>query len=100
MPSRERRAGARAGHLSPELRTAIKEEAGRLAKLDAPVEIVRAVGDAFAALDQELGVLADLRLRAMRELRREGWSYDRIATATGLSKGRVAQLIKSQGPVR
>ena len=26
-------------------------------------------------------------------LREEGWSYDQIALSTGLSKGRVAQLV-------
>lgn len=32
------------------------------------------------------------RLRAIAEARRRGWSYDRIAAATKLSKGWVAQL--------
>ena len=54
--------------------------------------MVRAVGDTFAALDSELERIAAVRLDAVRRLRGEGWSYDRIAAATGLSKGRVAQL--------
>jgi hypothetical protein len=40
------------------------------------------VGDAFAGLDSELEQLAQARLRAVRDLRGLGWSYDRIATGT------------------
>jgi hypothetical protein len=36
--------------------------------------------------------IAAVRLTAVRRLRDDGWSYDRIAAATGLSKGRVQQL--------
>ena len=53
---------------------------------------MRAVGDAFAALDGELERFAKVRLAAIAALRADGWSYDRIAAATGLSKARVAQL--------
>lgn len=95
MPPRaRRRAGARRGALSPEVRDALRTEADRLAKLGEPLEVIKAVGDAFAALDGELERLARPRLEAVRALRRDGWSYDRIATATGLSKGRVAQLAR------
>lgn len=87
-----RRAGARAGSLSPELRQALRAEAARLARLADPVEIIKGVGDTFAALDGELARVAKVRLAAVRRLRAQGWSYDRIAAATGLSKGRVQQL--------
>lgn len=89
---RPTRAGARPGSLSAELRQALRTEARRLSRLSDPVTIVKATGDTFAALDAELERFAMLRLRAVRRLRAEGWSYDRIAAATGLSKGRVAQL--------
>ena len=94
MPPRQRRAGARRGSLSPELRDALRTEATRLGELEDPVRAARAVGDLFAAIDRELDRVAAVRLRAVRQLRRSGWSYDRIAEATGLSKGRVAQLAK------
>jgi DNA-directed RNA polymerase specialized sigma24 family protein len=80
--------------LSPQVRKALRDEAKRLEAAGGPVEQVRAVGDAFAALDAELERVAKVRLRAVAQLRRDGWSYDRIAAATGLSKGRVAQLVK------
>jgi DNA-directed RNA polymerase specialized sigma24 family protein len=94
MPPRRRRprAGARPGALSEELRTALRAEAARLDAIEEPVAAARAVGDVFAALDAELERVAAVRLNAVRALRREGWSYERIADATGLSKGRVAQL--------
>jgi DNA-directed RNA polymerase specialized sigma24 family protein len=88
------RSGARPGALSAELRTALRAEAHRLEALTDPVDIVTGVGNTFAALDAELERLAKVRLKAVHRLRREGWSYDRIAAATGLSKGRIAQLSK------
>ena len=62
--------------------------------LDEPLVVIAAVGDVFAALDDALEQLALPRLRAVADLRRQGWSYDRIAAATNLSKGRVAQLAR------
>lgn len=93
MPPRRQRAGARAGSLSRSLRDAFKAEAQRLRELSDPVDTIKGVGDAFAAMDMELGRLADVRLEAVNSLREEGWSYDQIALSTGLSKGRVAQLV-------
>jgi hypothetical protein len=66
----------------------------RLTEVGTDVDIARAVGDTFAALDAELERIAQVRLHAVRRLRAQGWSYDRIAEATGLSKGRVAQLVR------
>jgi DNA-directed RNA polymerase specialized sigma24 family protein len=80
--------------LSPELREAITAEAVQLEGLEEPLAVIAAVGDTFAALDDALAELALPRLRAVAELRRRGWSYDRIAEATNLSKGRVAQLAR------
>jgi hypothetical protein len=76
------------------LKNALRAEAERLDKAGDDVDVIRAVGDAFAALDAELERIAKVRLRAVRRLRRQGWSYDRIAAATDLSKGRIAQLSK------
>ncbi len=66
----------------------------RLDGMSDPLRQAKAVGDFFAALDAELEAVAMVRLQAVRELRALGWSYDRIARETGLSKGRVAQLVK------
>ena len=94
MPPRRRRAGYRLGQLSQQLRDAITTEATALAQLDEPLAVIAAVGDTFAALDDALAEIALPRLRAVAQLRRDGWSYDRIAEATQLSKGRVAQLAR------
>lgn len=89
---RRPRAGARSGSLSPAVRDALRAESHRLAGLADPVSAIKTVGDTFAALDAELARIASVRLEAVGSLRKQGWSYDRIAAATGLSKGRVAQL--------
>lgn len=94
MPPRRRRAGYRPGQLSAELRDAIAGEASTLDGLEEPLAVIEAVGDTFAAVDDALAELALPRLRAIAELRRQGWSYDKIADATQLSKGRVAQLAR------
>ncbi|WP_344135559.1 hypothetical protein [Pedococcus bigeumensis] len=65
-----------------------------MADLEEPLVVIAAVGDVFASLDDALAELALPRLRAVAQLRRQGWSYDRIADATALSKGRVAQLAR------
>jgi len=49
----------------------------------------------FAALDAELAKLAEVRYSAVRELRAQGWSYEKLAAASGLSKSRVAQLVRT-----
>lgn len=94
MPPRQRRAGYRPGQLSPELRAAITAEAEQLEQITDPLELIVAVGDVFAALDDALEEVALPRPRAVAQLRRLGWSYDRLADATKLSKARVAQLAR------
>lgn len=69
-------------------------EAAALDALGEPLAVIEAVGDTVATLDDALDDIALPRLRAIAELRRQGWSYDRIAAATKLSKGRVAQLAR------
>jgi DNA-directed RNA polymerase specialized sigma24 family protein len=76
------------------LQGAITAEAQRVADLEDPMAVIAAVGDVFACLDDALAELALPRLQAIADLRRQGWSYDRIATETNLSKGRVAQLAR------
>ncbi|QWC83712.1 hypothetical protein KLP28_08615 [Nocardioidaceae bacterium] len=95
MPPRRRRDGYRPALLSQQLQDAITAEAARLEAVPGPVETVAAVGEFYAALDDALDEVALARLRAVAELRARGWSYARIADATGLSKGRVAQLTRA-----
>ncbi|WP_297782763.1 hypothetical protein [Aeromicrobium sp.] len=98
MPSRrQNRAGARKGIVSAELEAALLKESRALGGLVEAVDRIKAVNDFFAQLDLELEQFADVRLEAVRELRAQGWSYDRIAAATSLSKARVAQLVKETG---
>jgi hypothetical protein len=80
--------------LSQEIKDAMRAEAERLAQPEDPLLVIRAVNNAFAAMDHELERFARVRIMAVRSLRRQGWSYDRIAEATGLSKVRVAQLAR------
>ena len=80
--------------LSAELREAVREEARRLAEGPDPVVVTKQVGNFFAAIDRELERVAKVRLGAIVAMRAQGWSYDRIAAETGLSKARVAQLVK------
>ena len=72
----------------------MRMEAELLAGIEDPAKRAKAVGDAFAALDAELARLAAVRYDAVRELRAQGWSYDKLAAAAGLSKSRVAQLVR------
>ena len=71
------------------------KEAHALGAVVDPADRVRAVNDFFAQLDAELEQFADVRFEAVTQLRAEGLSYDRIAEATGLSKARVAQLVRA-----
>jgi hypothetical protein len=94
-PGLGRRAGSRPGTISAELEAALAREAMNLAAVTDAVDQVKAVNDFFAQLDYELEAVARVRLQAVADLRGEGWSYDRIAAATGLSKARVAQLSRA-----
>jgi DNA-directed RNA polymerase specialized sigma24 family protein len=57
----------------------------------------RLVGELFAVLEDEIEELSRIRIEAVVELRRAGWSYQRIGLAAGLSKSRVAQLARQAG---
>ena len=94
MPPMPLRAGARRGKLSPAVRQALRDETAAIEAVADPLQRITAVGDAFAGLDGELARIAKVRLAAVQELRDQGWSYDRLAAATGLSKGRIAQLCR------
>jgi DNA-directed RNA polymerase specialized sigma24 family protein len=95
VSERRSRSGARPGVLSAELRSALRAEAERLSAPSDATAVVRAVGDFYAELDRELERIAAVRIAAIRRLRAEGWTYEQIADATGLSKARVAQLARA-----
>ena len=76
------------------LREALRSEVRRLRAEPSPVEQVRGVSDVLATLEAEYERLNALRLDAVVALRGEGLGYDAVATATGLSRSRVAQLLR------
>ncbi|WP_141775415.1 hypothetical protein [Phycicoccus sp. SLBN-51] len=94
MPPRRRRAGYQPGELSEQMRDAITAEAARLEDVEDDLETIRATGQVFNALDDAILAIGEPRLRALARLRAQGWSYNRLVEATGLSKTRVAQLVK------
>lgn len=73
---------------------ALRSELRRLRAEPAAVEKVRGVGDVLATLEAEYERLNALRMDALVALRGEGLGYDAIAAATGLSRSRVAQLLR------
>lgn len=79
---------------SNELRAALRTEVARLRAIDNDVDRIRGVGDVLATLEAEWARVVDVRLSAVARLRAQGWSYSRIVAATGLSKSRVAQLVR------
>jgi hypothetical protein len=76
------------------MRDAIAAEATRLEGLDDDLATIRATGEVFNALDDAILAIGEPRLRALVRLRGQGWSYNRLVEATGLSKTRVAQLVR------
>lgn len=90
---RRRRAGYKPGELSPQMRAAIAAESARLAELDDDIDIVRAVGEWFNALDDAILEIGEHRLLALGRLRGDGWTYSRLIDATGLSKARISTLV-------
>lgn len=73
---------------------AIAAEAARLDALGDDVAIIRATSTVFNALEDAILAIGEPRLRALVRLRGQGWSYNRLVDATGLSKTRVAQLVR------
>lgn len=66
-----------------------------VARLPSPSQRVSAASSILESLDQEASEIQKLRLEAIADLRAEGHSYDVIASLTGLSKARVAQLSRA-----
>jgi len=81
--------------LRPTLLIALDEQAHRTAATTDSATLIRTVGLILAAMDDELRRFSVMRAIAVASLRDNGTSYDRIATRTGLSKARVAQLSRA-----
>lgn len=64
------------------------------ANLDHETAVI-SVGNFLAAMDDEIARFSAIRRAAIASLRDAGHSYDRIASRTGLSKSRVAQLSRT-----
>ncbi|MFN2536695.1 MAG: hypothetical protein ABR549_00905 [Mycobacteriales bacterium] len=60
------------------------------------LERLRAACAAARALDQQLNEVLQRRDVAMADLHRGGFSYQAIATETGLTRGRIAQIVRAQ----
>jgi predicted XRE-type DNA-binding protein len=52
----------------------------------------------LGAISVQADYWSEIRLKALRSLRGQGFSLDRIAAAVGVSKTRVAQLVNSDAP--
>lgn len=76
------------------MRDAIAAEAVRLEDLGDDLATIRATGQVFNAFEDAILEIGEPRLRALARLRAQGWSYNRLVEATGLSKTRVAQLVR------
>lgn len=76
------------------MRKAISAEASRLDGLGNDLRTIRATGEVFNALEDAILAIGEPRLHAIARLRAQGWSYDRLVAETGLSKTRVAQLVR------
>jgi DNA-binding NarL/FixJ family response regulator len=61
---------------------------------DLATEALRTSSRQLAVLAPQLAELTTTRDQAILSLRSEGWGYDRIAAAAGLSKQRIVQIVK------
>lgn len=73
----------------------VAEERQRTRDLDDPVLALRTTEDQRRHLMMCLDGLQADSARAVRALRRRGWSFARIAGETGLSNRRVAELARA-----
>ncbi|KQX74500.1 hypothetical protein [Aeromicrobium sp. Root472D3] len=84
--------GAAAVGLTPDLRAALDDLIDRTAAGADPAQVVRTVGGVLRDVNHHLDGLRRLRLDAIAALRDGGSSHADIATSTGLSRTRAAQL--------
>ena len=68
--------------------------AANLRQIKDPAERARRAIAAEVTYREEMTAIRAVRDEAIAELRTQGLGYDRIATALGISKARVHQLVK------
>ncbi|MCW2788356.1 MAG: hypothetical protein JWP56_659 [Aeromicrobium sp.] len=84
--------------LPPALLVALDHQARQAVASTDPAQCVRETNGILAAMRDELWRFSSIRQDAIAALRANGLSYDQIASSTGLSKARVAQLVTSSRP--
>lgn len=73
----------------------LDDERRRIVETEDPVRIVSELEELRTALGLFFGELDSETPRAVRALRRRGWSFQRIATASGVTPARVGQLARA-----
>jgi hypothetical protein len=73
----------------------LDDERRRITGFEDPVRILSALEELRTALGVMIGELDSESPRAVRDLRRRGWSFQQIATASSLTPTRVAQLARA-----
>ena len=94
-PVRQRRAGRGDGPATEAIADAIAREVDRTAALEDRAQAVRELEELLDRVASQLDALRVEQLTAVRSLRREGWSFARLAEATGLPVARVAVLVRA-----
>ena len=80
---------ARSGEQQP---AAITEDVDRVAAIADPVARARAAGELLAEHQSAVTRLAQIRRKAIAELRAQGFSYAQVGQSLGVTRGRIAQL--------
>jgi len=75
----------------------LRDEVGRIARIEDPIELIKAATRRLSQAQREVTDLARLRRRKIQELHDDGQSYAQIADATGLSRARIHQ-VRHGGP--
>lgn len=75
----------------------VSAELERIAAIEDPFQLLRAVTERLAEAQHEVTELARLRRRVVQDLHTKGLSYAQIANEAGLSRGRIHQ-IRHTGP--
>jgi hypothetical protein len=68
------------------------EHVDRIAAIQDPVARARAAGELLAEHQSAVARLAQIRRKAIAELRDQGFSYAQLGESLGLTRGRIAQL--------
>lgn len=92
QPDQPTRAAAPRDPHQTSLTAALEAHLDHLNRLP-PGPAARAAGTLLAATQTQLAAISALRTEAIHHMRHAGDSYDTIASATGLSKTRIAQIV-------